>query len=118
MSKETVALNMPIPKPVHDKAKADAKAAGVSLKEHIIALIEGGDVAGETAAKSDLIAHLLRPRSNAAFGDETIPEEMYRRIVSMHLMSADRLSQDKGVEAAKQSLARIDELTKDIISQR
>ncbi len=111
MSKDTVALNMQIPRPVHEKAKADAKASGVNLKEHIIGLIEGSEPTDQT----DLITLLSQSRRSQRFGDETILEQILRRTVSMHLMCAERLAEDKGQEAADQSIARIEELTKAII---
>ncbi len=118
MSKDTVALNMPIPKAVHEKAKADAKAAGVNLKSHVIALIEGGEAEGDTPLQSDLIKILSAPRTTDQFGEETILQEILRRTISIQLMAAERLTEDKGVDAARRATERLDGITKAIIGQR
>ena len=118
MTKDSVGVNVQLPRPTHERAKAKAKAADLSMKDYIIKLIESDGEPSEASAQTDLITLLSRPRFNERFGDETILEEILRRVVSMHLMSADRLSRDKGVEAAKQSLKRIDEVTEEITSQR
>lgn len=118
MSKETVSVNVPLPKPVHEKAKAASKAAGLSMKDYLIKLIEGNADPFKNDGENDLISLLSQPRSTQRFGDETIIEEMHRRIVSMHLITAERLAEEKGEDAANQSLARIHDLTVEIINQR
>ncbi len=118
MSKDSVGLNIQIPKSVHEKAKTDAKAAGANLKDHIIALIEGGGVAGDTPPQSDLIKLLSAQRTTENYGEETILQEILRRVVSMQLMAAERLAEDKGVNAARLATERLDGVTKGIIGQR
>lgn len=118
MTKDSVGVNVQLPKPIHERAKAKAKAADLSMKDYFIKLIESDGEHSEASAQTDLVTLLSRPRFNERFGDETILEEILRRVVSMHLLTADSLSQEKGVEAAKQSLKRIDEMTEEITNQR
>jgi len=118
MSKETVALNMQIPKLVHMKAKADAKAAGLLLKDHIIALIEGGGAEADTAPQHELIKLLSAPRSSPQFGDETILQEVLRRTISIQLMAAARMVKEKGADAAQRATEDLDGIAKTIIEQR
>ncbi len=118
MSRDTVALNMPIPKAVHEKAKADAKAAGVNLKSHIVALIEGGGAEVDASSQGDLIKLLSAPRTTQKFGEETNLQEVPRRTISIQLMAAERLTEGKGVDAARRATERLDGINKAIIGQR
>ncbi len=118
MSKDSVGLNIQIPRSVHQKAKTDAKVAGVNLKDHIIELIEGGRAKDDTPPQSDLIKLLSAPRTTQKFGEETILQEILRRTISIQLMAAERLAEDKGVDAARHAIERLDGITKTIIGQR
>lgn len=118
MSDGDTTLNTRVPRATHKKAKDDAKAAGLTLKDYMIQLIDVGLDGDRRSDGDELSALLTKRRESDQFGDETILQEIHRRVVSIHLMSADHLSARLGEDAAMEALSEMDELTENIVSQR
>lgn len=118
MSEELIGLNMQIPKAVHKKAKDDAKRAGISLKVHIIGLIETGIVDVADSSANEVLSLLPQPRTSQRFGDETILQEILRRLIVVQLLTTEELVENKGKDATRQLMDRIDGITEKIADQR
>ncbi len=118
MSDDLARLNIRIPKPLHEKAKSDAKSVGQNLQDYVCSLIEGGQSGEAQTGNEGPLALLTNLRSSDRFGDETILQEILRRVVSIQLLDSDRLADDYGPEAASETLLRLDDVAEKIIDQR
>ncbi len=117
MSDDVVGLGIKIPRSVHEKATRDAKARGVSLKEHIIALVEDDKPVTENGLPREVIELLSRTRDSKRFGPETILEEILRRIISMQIQSVDGLRVEVGKEEIQDKIDHYDSMTEQVVNR-
>lgn len=118
MSDETVGMNMRVPKSVREKANADAENRGQKLKDYIIDLIENGPGDARPNGESDLVKLLTKPRTSDRFGDETIIEEILRRMISVQLIASHNMVQAIGLEGTKKVMDGLDAQADTVVQQR
>lgn len=118
MSEEFSTLSIRIPRSMHDELKAEAKSAGSNLTKLVTPLLEARHKQSSNLPKGDLIGLLTPVRSSARFGDETILEEIRRRIISMQLISVHGLTSNMAANEAHDFMAELDDKVRDLISSR
>ncbi len=118
MSEKIVTLGTRIPKSLHDKVKADAKAAGLSLQDYIVDLIETRPEDVKSGGENELVELLTKPRTSDRFGDETIIEEILRRMISVQLVVTHNMVQAIGLEATKKVMDGLDAQADTVVQQR
>lgn len=118
MSDDFVKVNTRVPREIHGKLKAQADAEGVYLNEVIIAHLRAA--ANDTAdrANSDSLAVLTQTRTSPLFGEETILQEMLRRIVSMQMLAVKIQIDGTSKEQAQELLDGIDDEVRMILETR
>ena len=118
MSEEGTSLTIRMPAALHEKAKTDAKSIGLTLKDYVISKIEEGPSGVVPQKENVLITLLSQARTTERFGDETVLEEMMRRMVSMHLLMTAQFKERVGAEKASEVIAELDDLTEAIVKER
>lgn len=111
-------LSIRIPKALHDQLKQEAKSVGLNLTQVVTPLLEARHDRRADRPNSDLVALLTAERTTARFGDETILEEILRRLISMQLISVHQLTSKMSTEEARSYIAKVDEKVLGVVSQR
>ena len=118
MSEKGTSLTIRMPAALHEKAKTDAKSIGLTLKDYVISKIEEGPSEGVSQREHDLITLLSQARTTERFGDETVLEELMRRMASMQLLITAQFKERVGAEKAAEVMSELDDLTETTVKQR
>lgn len=118
MSDEFVKMSTRLPKELHAKLKSQADAEGTSLTDVVIARLQAAVDGDVSEASAEYLAVLNDTRTSPLFGEETILQEMLRRLVSIQMMSVKGLIDRMSTEDAKALLKGLDEQARMVLEQR
>lgn len=118
MNEELSKLNIRIPKVLHDKLRVQAKVTGKSIQDVVTDRLESDPFGVEGSVGADVLSALMQTRSSNLYGDETVFNEILRRVVAIQLIAANNLAERVGIETAQERLGVLDTEVRKVLKPR
>ncbi len=103
---------------MHEELKAEADAQGSNITKIVLPLIENRSRIDTGPSNARLFEGLSEIRVSDRFGEETLLQEMLRRIVSIQLMEVHNLSKEVSSDEMAKFIEEADDRVREIVSQR
>lgn len=118
MSEDVIKMSTRLPKPLHARLKKEADDTGVYLNDVVIAHLNKAVDGVDAGANADYLAFLNARRDSPIFGEETILQELLRRVISIQMLSVGDLIAAMPKDQVEAILADQDAQTMALLDQR